>query len=554
MKKIISIIILFFTVVLIVGCSELTKIYPTITIDNYNIEVDLGDNILVSPQVEGFEGTPNLIYTTSNPLIFDVDNGIINPISVGEGELTIKLSETSAQITVYVKVVDSSLELSFSNEELSLEIEESIQLQLLANDSLYNGDIDWSSNNLLVATVDDGLVTAKSGGIATITAIVGSESVTINILVNNELIEDELIEDEIIEDEIIEDEIIVEEPKITSLVIEGVNNVIVDEAIALKVMPNIDIVADVIWSTDNELIAQVFQNGHVFGVSEGTVTIYATLISDNTVVASKTVEVTAPPALKITAEPSSTINVGDKNYQIYITDHNGISISRLSCEFTSSNPEVATVSAYGTITALSEGTVTITVKSDRSSGTIILDVTDIEIIENKRNDIITIAIAEDGFQEGPNNDNKYGEWYGWNNVPWCAIFVSWAADQAGVPTTIIPKYASVAIGLEWYRSKGPEFYQSYQNTIDDEYTPIAGDIVFFKSNGASHTALVIKVVGDRLYTIEGNTSDSVKLRWYYYKNYDKITGYGIPNYPQSSGAILDFDVTKASFGGGSSTT
>jgi hypothetical protein len=56
-----------------------------------------------------------------------------------------------------------------------------------------------------------------------------------------------------------------------------------------------------------------------------------------------------------------------------------------------------------------------------------------------------------------------------------------------------------------------------------------------------------------MYTIEGNTGDAVKLRYYYYKNYDKITGYGIPAYGESSTPITDFDVSAASFGGGIST-
>jgi hypothetical protein len=56
-----------------------------------------------------------------------------------------------------------------------------------------------------------------------------------------------------------------------------------------------------------------------------------------------------------------------------------------------------------------------------------------------------------------------------------------------------------------------------------------------------------------MYTIEGNTSNMVRLRYYYYKNYDKITGYGIPNYPESTKPIKDFDVTTATLGGGSST-
>ena len=43
-----------------------------------------------------------------------------------------------------------------------------------------------------------------------------------------------------------------------------------------------------------------------------------------------------------------------------------------------------------------------------------------------RKEIIQRAAAEEGTTENPPNSNKtkYGEWYGLNGVPWCAIFVS----------------------------------------------------------------------------------------------------------------------------------
>ena len=41
-----------------------------------------------------------------------------------------------------------------------------------------------------------------------------------------------------------------------------------------------------------------------------------------------------------------------------------------------------------------------------------------------------------GYKESPSNSNqnKYGDWYGMNGVPWCAIFVSWCDQMGGRPT------------------------------------------------------------------------------------------------------------------------
>lgn len=41
--------------------------------------------------------------------------------------------------------------------------------------------------------------------------------------------------------------------------------------------------------------------------------------------------------------------------------------------------------------------------------------------------------------KGSGDYQKYGKWYGNNGVQWCAQFVSWCVNQAGVSTSIVPK-------------------------------------------------------------------------------------------------------------------
>ena len=52
---------------------------------------------------------------------------------------------------------------------------------------------------------------------------------------------------------------------------------------------------------------------------------------------------------------------------------------------------------------------------------------------NMRNDIIGVALTQVGYTEGTNNYTKYGVWYGQPNSPWCGMFVSWCAKEAGIP-------------------------------------------------------------------------------------------------------------------------
>jgi hypothetical protein len=125
--------------------------------------------------------------------------------------------------------------------------------------------------------------------------------------------------------------------------------------------------------------------------------------------------------------------------------------------------------------------------------------------------------------EGYNNDSKYGDWWGISHGEWCAMFVSWCANEAGITTTIIPKYASVALGREWFEQRGLFKYK-------EEYQPKKGDLIFFLSSGASHTGIVVSSDATTVYTIEGNTSDRVAQRSYPLQ-YRTITGYGTPLYP-----------------------
>ncbi len=100
-----------------------------------------------------------------------------------------------------------------------------------------------------------------------------------------------------------------------------------------------------------------------------------------------------------------------------------------------------------------------------------------------KEEFLKIALGEVGYKEGKNNDNKYGKWYGINNKPWCAMFVSWCANQVGVLKTLIPKYSGCGTGYKWFENKGLITMK-----------PKAGDIGFLKpsnpKNKSSHTFIV----------------------------------------------------------------
>ena len=135
--------------------------------------------------------------------------------------------------------------------------------------------------------------------------------------------------------------------------------------------------------------------------------------------------------------------------------------------------------------------------------------------------IVTVALNELNNTGG----EKYWRWYGLETrTEWCAIFVSWAANEIGLLNTTIPKFASVRVGINWFKQNG--LWQ------EKSYVPRTGDIIFFdwENDGkANHTGIVEKVEDNVIYTVEGNSDDAVKERKYDISS-NVIFGYGVPNY------------------------
>lgn len=150
---------------------------------------------------------------------------------------------------------------------------------------------------------------------------------------------------------------------------------------------------------------------------------------------------------------------------------------------------------------------------------------------NQVQDILAIAATQVGYREGSNNETKFGAWYPMNYNPWCAMFVSWCAEQAGIPTTVIPKHASCDIGMSWFKRNSQWQDSAY---FGGSYIPKAGDIIYFGvPHDSNHVGIVRYSAGGYVYTVEGNASDMVKNKSYALDN-SNILGYGIPTYSGSS--------------------
>lgn len=124
--------------------------------------------------------------------------------------------------------------------------------------------------------------------------------------------------------------------------------------------------------------------------------------------------------------------------------------------------------------------------------------------------ILEVAKQELGYEESGNNNTKYGKWFGLNNQPWCAIFVSWCYAQVGLVKSVAAQnskgFASCDAGLKWFTKR---------NKLVPVGQAQEGDIVFFQFDTDAqpdHVGIVLKnqKLSKTLLCIEGNTSPTNK--------------------------------------------
>lgn len=160
--------------------------------------------------------------------------------------------------------------------------------------------------------------------------------------------------------------------------------------------------------------------------------------------------------------------------------------------------------------------------------------------ESQADIIVSVALGEEGYTEGSNNDNKYGAYFNQNNVAWCALFISWCARQAGIPTSII-KTTAWAGDMGSSQRTGNFGSQYYPK---GSITPQKGDIVYYdwnKNGSSDHVEIVISVnESSKTFTsIGGNTkgdsgsTEGVRRHSNYSFTSSYIVGFERPNYNSS---------------------
>ena len=156
--------------------------------------------------------------------------------------------------------------------------------------------------------------------------------------------------------------------------------------------------------------------------------------------------------------------------------------------------------------------------------------------QEAKNKLVSWAKAQIGYREGESNWNKYAQGkesaYGWNvqNQPWCDVFVDAGFIECfGLDTARKMTYQPVFSALCSASA------QNYKNNNAWYNSPEVGDQAFFNyEGGINHTGIVINVSGGLVYTVEGNSSDMVRMG-VYATGHSAIAGYGRPNWSVVTG-------------------
>lgn len=316
---------------------------------------------------------------SEDALLLRGSNGYWKTNSVADGSYLYHDGRPRDLLWELIPVRETDISMEINCTSASLHVGESKQLTVaIVPLQVLQGGILWSSNNNAVATVsEEGLVTAISLGTAIITATLESNP-EVKAMAT----------------------ITVKPIGVTSITLDKTScELVLGQTATIKASINPTDATDkgILWSTDNALIATVTSNGTVKAVGKGTTTITATSKSNPDIKATLKVTVKATDVTSISLNKTACqIKVGESEWLIATIAPN--TATDKGIVWTSSNKTVATVSANGIVTALAEGTTTITASSH--SNPEVKATATVQVVNNVKVESIYLNIEEFTIEVG----------------------------------------------------------------------------------------------------------------------------------------------------------
>ena len=317
-----------------------------VTVSPATATLGLGQTRTLSAQVQIEEGMSTAVtWRTANPSVAMVaSNGTVTGVSQGTTVVTaVSVADTTRRGTATITIIPLVRDVEVQPSATSIFTGDTRQLVAnVSGDAGANQAVTWRSGNSAVATVSSsGLVTGVAPGTAMITAVSVADTTRQSTSIVT----------------------VRSAPQVTvspsTATVEPGEQV----QLAAAVQADAGVSTAVTWRTSSAATATVSASGLVTGVANGTATITAVSVADTSRRASATVTVNTLPSVRSVSVSPSAVNLqSGQTVQLVpnVTVSNGASTA---VTYRSDNPSVATVNFSGLVTALANGSATVTVTS-----------------------------------------------------------------------------------------------------------------------------------------------------------------------------------------------
>lgn len=331
--------------------------------------IDLGqtETLTVVYNPEDTTDDKTVTWKSTNPNAVTVDNGVVKAVGEGSSTITATVGEKVATIDYSVRIPVESITI---NGDETLKKNEVKTLTVTYNPTnTTERDVVWNSSNKEIVSVDSsGKITGKKGGIAKITATVGNVKA--------------------------EKEVKVVVP-IDSVSLSGDDSILKGESKRLTATINPEDTTDdktITWSSDDENVLSVDQNGQMRGIKEGTANVKAVVAGKE---ATKQITVNEVHIDSITIDGDQEFKMTKnqtKELKAKINPEN--TTDDKTTTWSSRNEDVATVDSNGKVKALKKGETIITAKIGSHEASVKITVNEINI------NSISINELDNNFKKG----------------------------------------------------------------------------------------------------------------------------------------------------------